>query len=201
MRDDALAAVEDLVRGTGVGRLSFVGTRWGALVAAAAAARFADAPLVLWEPVTDAARYFREVFRSALMRALRDGAKEARSAANMTDELHRTGSVDVLGYPIHATLYDSASSVTLAGAIGRVPRPALVLQMGPGGRREYVDLGSQLEQRGFQVDVRQAPQREQAWWFIGDEWAPDERRAATITMIETTTEWIARRFSSEQATT
>ncbi|MGQ0669868.1 MAG: alpha/beta hydrolase, partial [Actinomycetota bacterium] len=52
MLGDAAVAAERLVGETGVRRVAFVATRWAALVAAAAAARY-DSPLSLWQPSVD----------------------------------------------------------------------------------------------------------------------------------------------------
>src|SRR4030095_10291544 len=59
MREDALAAAQRLRRVAKVEPRAFVGTRWGALVAASAASEHDGAPLVLWEPTMQAARYLR----------------------------------------------------------------------------------------------------------------------------------------------
>ena len=56
-----------LTERTGLPRVSFVGTRLGALVAAKAAAGYSDAPLVLWEPPPDMERYFKEILRARMI--------------------------------------------------------------------------------------------------------------------------------------
>jgi len=71
MRDDAIVAAEWLKAATGVSDIAFVGTRWGALIAASAIPRFPMAPLVVIEPPLDCSRYFREVLRWRLMRELK----------------------------------------------------------------------------------------------------------------------------------
>jgi len=67
MDDDTHAVADRLAEKAGVERVGFVGTRLGALVAAAGACRIGGGPVVLWEPVVDPARYFGEILRAQLV--------------------------------------------------------------------------------------------------------------------------------------
>src|SRR5262249_37166411 len=67
MLDDLAAAASHLSARTGLERVMYVGTRLGGLVAS-----FANTnrdPIVLWEPVANSERYFRDIGRFGLMRA------------------------------------------------------------------------------------------------------------------------------------
>lgn len=193
MREDAALAAARLREVTGVRSVAFTGMRWGALVATAAAAGEDDAPLVLWEPTLQAAKYFREAGRA---RAVRD-AQRGRAPISwqtLQDELHRSGSIDVLGYAITADLYDSAAAVTLTDLLGDSPRPVLLMQMGGGERavspayqRVVDDWGS----KGFAIEARSVD-KEEGWWFVGDAWEAIEARNSTRQLIDQTTEWLTR---------
>jgi pimeloyl-ACP methyl ester carboxylesterase len=50
MREDALGAIDALRSQAPKGPLTILGTRWGSLIAAAAAAHHPDAAVVLWSP-------------------------------------------------------------------------------------------------------------------------------------------------------
>jgi pimeloyl-ACP methyl ester carboxylesterase len=94
-------------------RAAFLGTRVGALVAAAAAG---DAPLVLWEPVTDGTGYWREAFRA---QRIRDLTRTGRPGPDPERALADVGWTDLLGHRVHDALYRSLRERTL-GAGRRV---------------------------------------------------------------------------------
>jgi pimeloyl-ACP methyl ester carboxylesterase len=192
MREDAVLASERLRRIAGVRTVAFAGMRWGALVATAAATREEGAPLVLWEPTMHAAKYFREAGRA---RAVRD-AQQGRSPTSwqtLLEDLHRAGSIDVLGYAITADLYDSAATVTLSDLLGDSPRPVLLMQMGGDGKisTAYERAVSDWGAKGFAVEARSVD-KEEGWWFVGDAWEAIEARNSTRQLIDQTTEWITR---------
>jgi alpha/beta superfamily hydrolase len=197
MTEDASVATGWLAERTGVTPM-FLGTRWGALVASAAANRVDGTPLVLWEPVVDAAAYFREAIRARAMGSLKEGGSGGRGAHALEEELARLDHVDVLGYPIRRALHDSAVGRTLAGQVGDRPRPILVVQLG--GRpqdlkREYSAMVERWRKMGFPVETGRVAIRE-AWWFTGERYEPTERRPATLELAETTARWLLDRGSA-----
>ena len=74
MRDDARTTLEHLRTESGVELVFLVGTRWGAMVASAAASLVPDASLVLWEPLLETARFFRDAFRTRMVAELKSGS-------------------------------------------------------------------------------------------------------------------------------
>jgi hypothetical protein len=96
------------------GRVAFLGTRVGALVAAAAG-RDADAPLVLWEPAADGAGYWREAFRA---QRVRDLTRTGRPGPDPVLALKSVGWTDLLGHRVHSALYRSLRPRTLAAELG-----------------------------------------------------------------------------------
>jgi alpha/beta superfamily hydrolase len=130
---DADVATAAAPAGVPPGRLAFLGTRVGALVAAAAARRHPAARLVVCEPV-DGADYWREAERARRVRGM-TGSGDG-TAASADAELDRTGWFDLLGYRVDRALYESVRTRTLATELGPGPRPVLRLD-GPESRRRW----------------------------------------------------------------
>lgn len=190
--EDCAAATEHLLARTGVGRLAFLGTRLGSIVAAATAAGYDRADLALWEPVLDTDRYFREAFRARMIKELKQGEAAARpSAQDLVRELRETGSVDVLGYTIHRPFYDTTSGRKLEAELGAAPRRVLVAQIGKDTelRRDYAGLADRWRQAGLTVQCRVVG-ADQSWWYVGEEWEPEEDRPGTSVLLDSTCRWI-----------
>ncbi|MFN2489696.1 MAG: alpha/beta fold hydrolase [Actinomycetota bacterium] len=196
MCEDAVAATEWLTKKTGVADIAFMGTRWGGLVAAAAASERTAAPVALWEPTMDAKRYFREVFRA---RAIGNLAQDAGPADGPMSELEDKGSLDVLGYSITKRLYDSAAGRTLVANLGERPRPLLLIQIGRSAelRGEYKRVVAAWEQSGLAVDTHVVA-GEKGWWFPED-LAKTSKATSASTLMEVTTEWLAEHAVRREA--
>jgi pimeloyl-ACP methyl ester carboxylesterase len=198
MRDDAVAAGTRLLDRSGISDLVLLGTRWGGLVAAASAGRFDAAPLVLWEPVTDPPRYFRELFRARLMRDLKDRASREPSGEALRDELRRTGVIDIMGHSIRRELLDESSDARLDTVLPKDPRSVLLIEISRGVelRKEYAALAGRLSRRGFDVQTRKI-EEEGMWWFVGGR--PDVEETRTADVIPWTRDWILRSLSHGEA--
>lgn len=166
MVEDTLAAAKRFVARTGVRRLGFVGTRWGALVAGAAIRRYPHGPLVLWEPVVDGAQYFRELVRARLVRELRLGHPTGASANTWQQELEQHGWTDILGYALHRPLLRSAQGVRLSQLLEGCVDQVLLVQFVRHGkpRSDMAQLAERLSARSGKVDVRSVND-EPAWNF------------------------------------
>ena len=200
MQDDARTWARTLQRAASVEDVAFFGMRSGALVAGGAAAGFAGAPVALWQPVVDPMQYFREIFRARRMRELKAGRQPA--ATSLTDELAAAGMVDVLGYTVQRTLYDSTTDRRLTDEMGPSPRRVLLVQIerSPelnGTHRAAVDA---WRGDGWEVDT-QVVVHEPAWWFVGEDWKAEEIREETTLLVDTTVDWAAAWAGSEEATT
>ncbi len=194
MRDDVLAAAEWLKEKANVTKLAFLGARWGAVVAAGAAARCEMAPLALWEPVIDGARYFREVLRWRLIRDMRQSSPPP-SGRERVEELRQAGFVDVLGYRIDHALYQSAVQRNLATELGQVPRSLLLVQISGNSAllSEYRDLLARCKERGFSVES-QVVDESVSWGFFDQRLGADEERPATQKLLRVTRDWLRRQF-------
>lgn len=99
---DVLTANDELINRSGCTRSAWVGLRLGATVAAMASAhvRPALSRLILWEPVTDGARYLAEL-AGAHAAALVDAyGWRASSDVYLRDAIARESGFEALGFPL-----------------------------------------------------------------------------------------------------
>jgi alpha/beta superfamily hydrolase len=188
MLEDAQAAGDHLEEELGGRPLAFMGARFGGLVAAGAA-EARGSHLTLWEPVVDPARYFEEVLRFRLMHDMKRHPLEETTNDALRDELHRTGSVDVLGHTLERSLHNSAVGRQLAGITPG--GPTLIVQIGATRqlRREYASLADTWRRRGLHVNLQLVFERE-AWWLSGDLWPVHETHAPTRKLVSLTVDWV-----------
>jgi pimeloyl-ACP methyl ester carboxylesterase len=185
MIEDAHAALDHCRERTGVARLGFMGTRWGALVAAGAADAHPDGPLALWDPVFDGGRYFRELIRGRLVREMKD-TRFASPASSWLSEMEQKGFIDVLGHPLHRALYESGHGARLETVIATRRGPLLLVQFGRHGtlHADYQRLKESRDAHGADTEV-QFIRDEPAWFF------PGHRMTSTGALIATTSDWLA----------
>lgn len=213
---DALAAAQCLEAHTGARRVAFFGGRFGALVAAAAAARFPGAPTVFLEPINDGMRFFREGIRTKVAQEMVGTTATRPTVDGYLERLREAGVLDILGYWVGRTLYDSSVGRTLASELGAsaAPRPVLMLQLTSEGtlRPGYEDLRRLLIGAGLDVEV-ELIQGHENWWFdeerdlrrLGSDGdvnhdASDGRVAPpgiTATLVELVTSWLERHLPAE----
>ena len=174
--DDSTASWETLVQDarfagahlrsrTSVNVLSWMGARWGALVAAAAGRDQPSSPLLLWEPVVQTERYFQELFRSRRVRELNDGRF---SATDWREEMAGRGHVDILGHAFHRRLYESTQGRRLDALLAGTAHPTMIVQFGRGRspRPDYQRLGEAIARGGGHLDIAYVHD-EPAWFFPG----------------------------------
>lgn len=193
MREDTLAAVAYAAAQTGIAGPALLGTRFGALVAASAAAELPETPLLLWEPVLEARRYFREAWRASMMFKVREGVSPG--AGGLAGQLERDGVVDVLGYPIWRPLYESSIDRTLLDEVGASARPIL-LAHGEGATAVSAALAEAartLRERGWAVDV-EVFAHPFVWWFVGhSQW--EQIQLHVDELVRRTVEWADSRLT------
>src|SRR6185295_6117614 len=86
---DARDAANALKAWTGVREVTFLGTRFGGLIAAAAARLEGARDVVLWEPVLEARGYFREANRARLVQSASRGEGQGSTYEDMLAQLAR----------------------------------------------------------------------------------------------------------------
>lgn len=194
MREDALSAVEHLRAEVPDGPLFLLGTRWGALVAASAAAANPDAGVVLWEPLLDASRFFKEAFRSRLVKAVRDGESSPPTGAQLEEQLQAGTSVEVPAHRIHPAFYRSCAGRTIGEELGAAPRDVLVVQVGPTGavRPELARQVERWQAAGIRVEAT-ALRGEESWWLVEERWHDEAKRPMTRELVSLTAGWMEDR--------
>ncbi|HEX8581313.1 MAG TPA: alpha/beta hydrolase [Acidimicrobiales bacterium] len=212
MVEDATAAAALLEAAAPGVPAAVVGARFGALVAAEAAA--ADTrPLVLVEPVLDGSRYFTEAFRAKLMQSLA-GSRGARpTTADFVAAIDRGEAVDVLGNPVHPALYRSWQGRSVAGALTGPRRSVLLVQFGDDVpvRPDLEKAAAGLSELGHDVEVVQVRGRE-TWWFLDErelvrvgggrgqaaagDAEPGDRPGATDGLLGAVVPWLVERLGA-----
>lgn len=173
--EDARAATAIVREAVGDGPIGFMGTRFGALVAAAAASDIPGAPLVLAEPVLEAAAFFKEGFRTVLMQRItaRDGGRT--TTEQLVEQLRRDGELDVLGSPLRRALYESAATRDVLHEVRDGRRPVLLVRMGDSqsARKASEQATSSWAEHGLEVEISVVGAQE-TWWYL------DERELVEI---------------------
>jgi alpha/beta superfamily hydrolase len=166
MREDTLVAAERLVEETDVAQVGFLGTRFGGLIAASAAAEHPASPLALIEPTLEAARFFRDAWRAMLVREVKDGNAPGRAGAGLAEALAQSQTVDLLGYPISRGLFEGATGRTLVGELPDGGRRVLLVQLGRSAsvRPDMERTSAALRDQGSEVEI-QLVSDEVMWWL------------------------------------
>jgi hypothetical protein len=185
---DAHAVCDFATEQAGTARTAMLGTRVGALVAAAVSSRLAVQRLVAWQPVTDPEQFFREALR---MRFLREVVAGRRGEATMRSLLHclRDGGadteVDVLGYRVASPLFRSLVGESFERRLSDLHCDALVVGVLPddaaaaGTACDPGAPGPATKPGGSEV-TRVAVAASVNWWLTGVQ-RPPGRRLADVT--------------------
>jgi alpha/beta superfamily hydrolase len=193
---DASEALKQLQSRARPPALAFIGARIGAIVAGGIASHYPEAPLVLWEPVVEPRRFFREASRQLRMHDLKEG-RDSGAGGGILDAVRESGWIDVLGYPISNALVESAVDRTLTRELGEARRDIYLCQLGPRTalRREYQDALDKWNSRGVAVDIELVPCEEVSWF------TPDARhsREDRHMLVDLTTEWLMQKFTKQVA--
>jgi exosortase A-associated hydrolase 2 len=146
--EDTHAAIDELKRKAGVAKVTLVGLRLGATIAAAAAANCDDVDrLVLWDPVVDGADYMQSVLRMNLMAQMAIHRKVVEDRDALVARLQRNEGVNVEGYELRQPLFEQVSSLKLGDllAASRVPCQLVSISQKPAApREEFEALASRL---------------------------------------------------------
>lgn len=190
MQQDALTALEHVAHATGLTHFGFVGTRLGAIAAAAVAASLDDAPLALWDPVIEPVLYLAEILQCGLGAASEDDAPLQRTELQ-SPERGGSRSIDVVGYAVEEALAESLDGHGLEAELGDRPRPTLLVQFDGSGQL-HVDLAQLAERcRAAGSELATAivdPQ--QGWWSLDDPRLKDPMLLEGTPLIGLTAEWL-----------
>lgn len=188
MEEDAQDVARESVERLEAPLVGFVGTRLGAVVAHRVAAMHPGAAVVWWHPVLSADSYMRELFRAAMIGALKRGV--TTNGREMEAHLKAEGVLEVLGSPVSRRFYDSLFAHPLDDAPSG-PRRGLVVQMSRHSelQGQYVEFVSKLRGDGWAVDTLLIPD-EETWWFgARGRGAELELRAVALEIVSVTVEF------------
>jgi alpha/beta superfamily hydrolase len=189
---DAEVALADLARDVGPSPIAVMGSRLGALVAAAVAQRH-DLDLVLWDPVTIPARHVKELLRTQMVHLMK--VKESgHTAGGLKARLEEGEMIDVFGWDFPGTVFRSLAD-DYAAAIGEstgTDRSVFVLTTQDHG----ADLGA-LVPDGVGVEREEIPTREPLW-LANFDLATHE---ASLALIDRTVKWVAARVADSDRVT
>ncbi len=193
MVEDVRAAAAYL-DGRGLGRWPvLLGVRLGAEIAVRAAVALGGVrALILWEPVGNPRAYFDSLLRSLLISALAQGRKSGETVASLTERVRADGSVDILGYPLHRTLWEDARPFAVPEG-APVAQDALVVSIGKRMRvpAAITDVVGALSARGVRCETREV--RDEPGWQFNEN--PSHVCPA---LTETTIGWCRERISAAE---
>jgi pimeloyl-ACP methyl ester carboxylesterase len=185
---DALDVTQTALRLTPASRTAFLGVGVGSLVASRALADHPEAPLLLWKPVVDGAQFFRNFFRARLIAATRLGVTKPGDTNELLARLVSEGQVDVMGFTVGASLYDSLMTARLAETLPRHPRRILVQPFrGTGLER----LAADWRAAGCLVDVQPVKLAEDPWFIPDGADANASVLAIEDQLMADTRDWLA----------
>ncbi len=183
--DDARAVIGH-AESLGFKDFVLVGTRIGALVAAATVATWPSVPLVLWEPVTDPLVFFAQGYRAKRMSLVVNDRHP--QATDWRQELEQNGVLDLFGYDVYPPLIQSLENVGLLAALGLEPRRMYIAGF-QRGASTHAPTRAELTRRGFPVETADFDLSE-SWWFAS------EKVPRSGELISETAAWIAKVFQS-----
>lgn len=186
MMAGALEAQQKLAARTSVDRFAFVGVRLGAFPAAHLAELAGGSPLLLWDPVIDADKFFRDAIRSHAISAIKGDSKPEGVAA-VLDRLTEEGSVELLGYEIMAEFHDSFAGKHLVDHAPAGGSAYLV----PFGSIDLQPLIDGWSEQGVAVSELDGTAKE-AWWL--DEQASEDSLQRRSVLVSGSADWLRRSF-------
>ena len=164
--EDIATATDELKDTAGVARVSWVGLRYGATLALAAAVKNGRRDLdslVLWDPIVDGSAYLRELAEThvAYLRAeLPEGTK-----------IPAPDGREAVGFPLPTELRREIEAVDLAGG-GDKPRARRLVLFASHPSDAYLRLCARLEQLGLPCQRRDMP--------LADNWNSDRAMNAAL---------------------
>jgi alpha/beta superfamily hydrolase len=193
MRADALAGIEWMTTEVPGVPLALVGTRWGSLVAASAAAEHPDVVLAFWEPLASASSFFKDAFLSRRVREVRRGVDRPSTDQELEARLLAGDGVDVVAHRLEPALFRTSLDRTLEGELGSAARRVLAVQVGPTGsvRADLAKLAQRWEATGLHVDAI-GLKGEETWWLVEERYDQQGEKPVTLELVELTKDWIAK---------
>lgn len=184
--EDASRAAGALRKQAEVEQITFLGTRFGAIVAASASSDDETSALVFWQPTLSGEDFYREVFRARQMGYIARGVSIG-GRSDAVQEIQQQGHVDVIGHRVNLAMFTSAHHRSIEEGVGD-NRKILLVQMSARDQisAAYAEFIERLRNRGCEVSSATTP-HDGSWWFgktPGDEESEDDlttQRAYDVT--------------------
>jgi alpha/beta superfamily hydrolase len=177
--DDIRAVSADLQKSTGASRTGLLGLRWGGTMAALAAVDVQPDLLVLWEPVVDTEKYFRDHLRSNLASQMLIQGKVIRTRDQLIEDLRAGEIVTVEGYDLTGEFFFAASEAGLKDSLPRIRAKTLLVPIVRNPTRlrpEHTRLQSDLAECQLVAVPREFE------WEKTDSWQPAPPQLFTETI-------------------
>ncbi len=145
---DIKAVYRDAQAKTGARIMGLMGLRWGATLAALVAEELRPDVLVMWEPVVDSTRYFRDHLRSHLASQMLTEGAVVRNRDQLVKDLEAGEVLTVEGYNLTGDFFFTASKTGLTGHQFERDGHTLVLQISGNPakiRPEYTELQTAMK--------------------------------------------------------
>lgn len=158
-------------------RLGYFGLRFGAAVAVMAAAAQPVDFLILWCPLINLQRYFRDLLRLQLTKeAVHQHRSQIRhTTQQMVLELQAGNTVDIFGYELSPALY---RQMTAASSWPQIPPAGKILWLArPDEQRSAMEIVETWRGAGSQVDFETIA--EPIFWEDDSSWLPEKFAART----------------------
>jgi hypothetical protein len=139
----------------------------------------------------DASRFFKEAFRSRLVKDMRDGVEDPPTGKRLEEQLRAGIPVEVPSHWICPTLYESAAGLSVTSELGSARRSILVIQVGPTGsvRSDLVTEVRRWQEAGKDVETA-GVRGEEEWWLVHDQYYDEGNRPLTQEIFSITERWI-----------
>ncbi|MCK5091391.1 MAG: alpha/beta fold hydrolase [Gammaproteobacteria bacterium] len=121
--------------------INLLGMRLGATLAALTAEKVEGiSKLILWDPVTDGAKYMQEVLRTNLSTQLAVFGKITEKRLDLVQKMKEGGTVNIDGYELSCQLFEQASAINLLDNEKTFKGDCLIVQMSKRTKKIRSDL-------------------------------------------------------------
>lgn len=183
-QQDLKCAIRKLKEETKVDKIALWGLRLGAsLVLLNAPLQERIAFIILWQPVFDLADYIHKFLRNRIGSEINAGDARRISIKSLLTALQTQKKLEVLGYTISESLYDSFVSIGKSPALIEVTCPLLVLSISkmPNTSNAIMRYVSSLKEKSNHLTVSHL--QIEPFWDRYDQWNAHD-------LIDYTTNWL-----------
>jgi len=159
-------------------RLGYFGLRFGATVAVLAAATQPVDFLVLWCPVINLQRYFRELLRLQLTKEAvhQHRSQIRRTTQQMVEDLQADNNLDIFGYELSPELY--RQMIAVSSWPHNPPARRILWLIRPDEQRSAMGIVERWRSFGSQIDLETIS--EPVFWEDDSSWLPEKFAGRTL---------------------